>query len=121
MKLWKDTNADSSIGTVLGILVTIIIGALVLFAIVGGLDYSGVDKNIKENVFGYSQANWDAGGSNSSRASWNGTTYYANATEDTLEQAETFFTIAPIIAIVIVAVVILSYVGKIGGGGEGGV
>ena len=42
-------------------------------------------------------------------------TFAANSTQDTLDQAGTFFSVAPIIAIVVVAVVILGYVGKIGG------
>jgi len=77
------------VGAVVGILVTLIIAVLVFYNIAGSIDASSVDSDLTG-------------------------TPAQNATDDTLDQAGTFFTIAPIIAIVIVAVVILGYVSRIG-------
>ena len=88
-KLLKDDDANTQmIGAVVGILVTLIIAVLVFYNIASSIDVSSLD------------------------ADFNGTPAQ-NATEATLDQAGTFFTIAPIIAIVIVAVVILGYVSRI--------
>ena len=88
-KLLKDDDANTQmIGAVVGILVTLIIAVIVFYTIASSLDVSSLD------------------------ADFNGTPAQ-NATEATLDQAGTFFTIAPIIAIVIVAVVILGYVSRI--------
>jgi len=85
----KDEDADARmIGGVVGILVTLIIAVLVFYNIAGSIDATTIDADLTG-------------------------TPAANATEATLDQAATFFTIAPIIAIVVVAVVILKYVGQI--------
>ena len=85
----KNDEADvKMVGAVVGILVTLIIAVLVFYNIAGSIDTSTIDSGLTG-------------------------TLAANATDDTLDQASTFFTIAPIIAIVIVAVVILGYVSKI--------
>jgi len=85
----KNDEADvKMVGAVVGILVTLIIAVLVFYNIAGSIDTSTIDSGLTG-------------------------TPAANATDDTLDQASTFFTIAPIIAIVIVAVVILGYVSKI--------
>lgn len=76
---------------VVGLLVTIAIAILVFYNIAASVDVSDIDADL-------------AG------------TPAANATNNTLSQSATFFTIAPIIAIVVVAVIILSYVSTIGGG-----
>jgi len=78
------------IGAVVGILITLIIAVLVFYNVAASIDTTTID------------------------ASFDGTPS-ANATESTLDQAGTFFSIAPIIAIVTIAVVILIYVGRIGG------
>ena len=86
----EDDSADvRMVGAVVGILVTLIIAVLVFYNIAGSIDTTTIDAGLTG-------------------------TPAANATDDTLDQAATFFTIAPIIAIVVVAVVILNYVGKIG-------
>ena len=88
----KDNNADvKMIGGVVGILVTLIIAVLVFYNIAGSIDATDLDAE-------YGNA---------------ANTPTLNATDSTLDQASTFFTIAPIIAIVVVAVVILKYVGQI--------
>lgn len=85
----KDKDADvQMIGAVVGILVTLIIAVLVFYNVAASIDTSSIDTDLTG-------------------------TPSANATDDTMDQAATFFTIAPIIAIVIVAVIILRYVGKI--------
>ena len=99
-KFLKNKEADvRMIGMVIGIFVTLIIGVLVLYNVVGSINYSGVDDNI--------QVMLTADGPNSEA-------YTENASNSLLGQSETFFTIAPIIGIVVVAVVILAYVGRIG-------
>ena len=90
-KIIKDDQADvRMIGMVVGILVTLIIAVLVFYNIAGGIDTTSIDDSLTG-------------------------TPAANATADTLDQSATFFQIAPIIAIVVVAVVILGYVSRIGG------
>ena len=87
--LIENKEADSRmIGMVVGVLVTIIIAVLVFYNIAGSIDASTVDAELTG-------------------------TPAQNATDDVLDQAATFFQIAPIIAIVLVAVVILGYVSKI--------
>jgi len=78
------------IGAVVGIFITLIIAVLVFYNIAGSIDATTVDASLTG-------------------------TPAQNATDDTLDQAATFFQIAPIIGIVVVAVVILGYVNKIGG------
>ena len=99
--LRADDNADvKMIGGVVGILVTLMISILVFYNIAASIDSSSVDTDLQQTGL--------AGG-----AATHNYTYAANATSDILDQSITFFTIAPIIAIVIVAVVILKYVGQI--------
>ncbi len=98
------------VGAIVGILVTLIVAVLVYYNIALAIDTSSVDTNIKENVYGLTEVN----DNDAANATWNATAPAANATDDNLDQAGTFFTIAPIIAIVVVAVVILNYVSKIG-------
>ena len=87
----KNEEADvRMVGAVVGILVTIIIAILVFYNIAGSIDTTGVDADLTG-------------------------TPSLNATNAVLDQAATFFSIAPIIAIVVVAVVILGYVSRIGG------
>jgi len=89
-QILKDEKADvKMIGMVVGILVTLIIAVLVFYNIAASIDTTTIDADLTG-------------------------TPAANATDSTLDQAGTFFTIAPIIAIVIVAVVILGFVGRIG-------
>ena len=88
--LSQNNKADiKMIGAVVGILVTLIVAVLVFYNIAGSIDTTTIDAGLTG-------------------------TPAANATDDTLSQAATFFSIAPIIAIVIVAVVILGYVSRIG-------
>ena len=91
--LYKDDNADTKmVGMVVGVLVTLIISILVFYNIAASIDTTTVDSS-----FGVDNNETPAG----------------NATTEILDQSQTFFAIAPIIAIVIVAVVILAYVSRI--------
>jgi len=91
-KFFSDDHADTKmIGTVVGLLVMIFVSILVFYNIMGSIDAHTLDTTVL--------------GGESSPAE--------NASNNTMAQAATFYTIAPIIAIVIVAVVILRYVGMI--------
>jgi len=86
----RDIKTDENgnvkmIGMVVGVLVTLIIAVLIFYNVAGSIDTTTIDADLTG-------------------------TPSANATTDTLDQAATFFTIAPILAIVIVAVVIIGYV-----------
>ena len=97
-KFKEDENGNvKMIGMVVGILVTLMIAVLIFYNIAASIDADSVDEDLQD------QLGNDA----------NDVEYAANATGDTLDQSATFFTIAPIIAIVVVAVVILGYVSKI--------
>jgi len=83
------------VGTAVGLLITLIIVVLIFYNI-SASTYNSIPR-------GGSDA-YKRGIYNMSR----------NASEATNSQAGTFFTIAPIIAIVIVAVVVIGYVQRIG-------
>ena len=107
----KDNHADAKmVGVVVAIFITLIISVLVLYNVAGSIDYTSANENIAENVYGHT-----APGGGADASSWNGTVPATNSSNNILDQAATFFQIAPIIGIVVVAVVILGYVGKIGG------
>ena len=89
MKLLKnDEGSAKMIGMVVGVLITLIIAVLIFYNVAGSIDASTIDADLTG-------------------------TPTQNATDSTLSQASTFFTIAPIIAVVIVAVVIIGYVNRI--------
>jgi len=114
MKFLSDEQAEvKMVGMVIGIFITIIISVLVLYNIAGSIDYDNANQNIAENVYGYGADATDETGINEAWEQYNATTPATNGSDDTLDQAATFFQIAPIIGIVIVAVVILGYVSKI--------
>ena len=106
MKFLKDKQANvGMIAGVVGLLVTIIVSVLVFYNIAGGIDAATIDADIGDVITG-------AGTGEGSSAQ--NVTPADNATGNILDQAETFYQIAPIIAIVTVAVIILMYVGRIG-------
>jgi len=114
-KFISNEEADAKmVGMVVGLLVTIIISVLIFYNIAGSMDYTSANENIAENVYGYGDGvGTDLNGTSSDWEQFNATTPASNGSDDTLDQAATFFQIAPIIAIVIVAVVILGYVSRI--------
>ena len=93
-----DNHAQMNmIGAAVGTLITIIICVLIYYNI-SGSTYSTVTINAAQAQTTYGKA------VNASQ----------NASDNINSQAATFFTIAPIIAVVIVAVVVISYVKQIG-------
>ena len=93
----RDKNAAlQDVTTAVGILVTLIICVLICYNIAGSIDVTDVDTNFPDH-------------SNTTRAVGPA----QNASADVLDHTATFFQIAPIIVVVIVAVVILKYVGMI--------
>lgn len=101
--LYNADHADAKlVGGVIGILITLIIAVLVFYNIAGSIDTTSIDLNLRAT---------EGAGAHAGEA--NGSVYAENASGAVLDQASTFFTIAPIIAIVAVAVVILKYVGQI--------
>ena len=94
-KLFSNKEADARMITlVIGIMITLAISVLIFYNIMGSLDTTNIDSDF---TTGDSLNNTPAG----------------NATDELLDQAEVFYTLAPLIAIVIVAVVIIGYVSKI--------
>ena len=74
MRMMNDKANVQMIGAVVGILITLIIAVLVFYNVAGSIDTDGIDANF--------------GGTNETPA--------ANATDDTMDQSATFFSIAPI-------------------------
>ena len=88
-KLLRNKEADSRMITlVIGIMITLAISILIFYNIMGNIDTTTIDSDLTG-------------------------TPAANATNEVLDQAEVFYTLAPLIVIVIVAVVIIGYVSKI--------
>jgi hypothetical protein len=85
----KDRAQMGMVGAAVGLLITLIIVVLIYYNISASIDTTAVDAKLPG-------------------------TPAANATGNVNSQAATFFTIAPIIAIVIVAVVVIGYVQRIG-------
>ena len=86
----KDHGAQMAmVGQAVGLLITLIIVVLVYYNIAASVDTTGIDAKLPGTPAG-------------------------NATAATNSQAATFFTIAPIVGIVIVAVVVIGYVQRIG-------
>ena len=105
-KLLSNCKADVRlIGGVIGLFVTLLVAIMVMYSIAGSLAPTTLDSQ----YFGTKSSGGDGLGNeqfNQSPAE--------NATSPILDQAEVFFTLAPILGIVIVAVIILLYVGRIG-------
>ena len=90
-KLFGKNRAQMGmVGAAIGLFITLIIAVLIYYNIAGSINTTTIDANLPG-------------------------TPAANATTATNSQAATFFTIAPIIGIVIVAVVVIGYVQRIGG------
>ena len=88
-KLFENKEADTRMITlVIGIMITLAISVLIFYNIMGNIDTTSIDADLTG-------------------------TPAANATGEVLDQAEVFYTLAPLIVIVIVAVVIIGYVSKI--------
>ena len=89
MQKLNDKAQANMLGAAIGILITLIICVLIYYNIAGSIDTTTIDAKLEG-------------------------TPAANATDNANSQAATFFTIAPIISVVIVAEVVISYVKHIG-------
>lgn len=90
MKFLKNKEGNiAMVGAVVSLLIMLIISALVFYNVAGAIDTTTIDAGLTG-------------------------TPSANATEEVLDQAAVFYAVAPILALVIVAVVILAYVKRIG-------
>ena len=78
------------VGAAVGLLITLIIAVIIYYNIAASINTTAIDALLPGTPAG-------------------------NATTGINNQAGTFFTIAPIVAIVIVAVVVIGYVQRIGG------
>lgn len=109
--LLKDNHGNiGAVSAAVAILVSIFIAVLIVYSIAGGIDVGDADADIAENLQDVIDRHSGAGGT------YYNTTFAGNATRDTLDQSSTFFTIAPLIVVVLVAVIILGYVVNLGGG-----
>jgi len=105
-RLMKNNHADvKMIGMVVAIFVTLMVSVIVVFTMASNTSFTTEQERSINAARGYT-VNTD---------SYNNSTAAGNSSGDILSQAGTFFQIAPIIGIVVVAVVILGYVSKIGG------
>jgi hypothetical protein len=86
------------VGAAIGLLITLLISVLIYFSIAPAAQPTAAQMNRSGTV--------------AQRKVWNQSNNASNAISN---QAATFFTIAPIVAIVIVAVVVIGYVQRIGG------
>ena len=100
MKPINDKAQMQMIGVAIGTLITLIICVLVYYNISGSIDTNTIDYKFGLTI--------------NATGVRNGSAPAHNATESLNSQAATFFTIAPIISVVIVAVVVISYVKQIG-------
>jgi len=105
-KLMKNNHADvKMIGMVIAIFITLIVSVLVVYTMASNTTFTTEQERAINAARGYT-VNTDQ---------YNNSTAGGNASANILSQSATFFQIAPIIGIVVVAVVILGYVSKIGG------
>ena len=108
--LTGNNEADTKMITmVIGLLIVIAISVLIFYNIQASIDYTNVNNDIAENVYGLTYP----AATPALNASYNNTAPATNASENLNDQAATFYQLAPLIAVVIVAVVIIGYVSKI--------
>ena len=101
MRKMHDHAQMAMVGAAIGLFITLIIAIILYYNIASAIDTTAIDANFNKDVVGWA-------GTNGSRPAY-------NATTGINDQAATFFTIAPIVGIVIVAVVVIGYVQRIGG------
>ena len=93
----QNKNADMNmIITAIILAIALGVGLLVVWNVLGTLDTDTVDSEISENIYG-------------NASSWNIRPAY-NASLELESNLETFYTVAPIVLIVVAAVGILGYV-----------
>jgi hypothetical protein len=95
-----DKGQMQMIGAAVGLFITLMICILVYYNIAGSIDTNTIDAKFGLTI--------------NATGVRNGSSPVYNTTIGINNQAATFFTIAPIIGVVIVAVVVISYVKQIG-------
>jgi len=106
----KHGNLDMVLGGVT-IAILLAVSVMIIFNITGSLEVSNTQDRIREG-FGYEEWKGVAGdeAANASHAAWNLTQPVTNSSDNLNDNIETFYSITPIVLIVIAAVAILSYV-----------
>jgi len=109
-KLLKNNHGDMDMIVLATIMaITFAIGIVVVYNVYGALDTGTIDDAIKE-ARGYAYPADGTSDYNNTQAQWNNTVEAGNASLDLLSNTQTFFTVAPIVLIVVAAVGILGYV-----------
>jgi len=94
---WKDHSADTGlVMTAVVLAVVMAVSVILVFNVLGAITTDDVDEDIRENVYSETTAT-------SIRPAY-------NASLDVESNLETFYTIAPIMLIVVAAVGILGYI-----------
>jgi ABC-type antimicrobial peptide transport system permease subunit len=88
--------------------VTFAIAIPIVFNVIGSIDITTANDNIKTNVYGLSPGADPTDDNNRSWAEWNNTQPVGNATNSLLVQVNSFFSIGPIYLVVVVAVGIIA-------------
>ena len=113
--LLKNNHAQMGmVGAAVGLFITLIISVLIFYNISSSIDTTTLENNVRK-AQGYTYPSGETAADNASRAAWNSSKPVANSTNNVNNQAGTFYTIAPITGIVIVAVVVIGYVQRISG------
>jgi len=110
-KLIRNNHADMNM-VLNAVIVAIALAVSILVVLnISGIDVTDTQDRIREN-FGYEEWKGVAGdeAANASHAAWNLTQPVTNASDNINANIETFYTIAPIVLVVMSAVGILSYV-----------
>ena len=83
--------------------VLLVVSLVVIFSVLGGIDYEGLDTDYKTGL-GLQAVN----DNDADNATWNATRPAGNASDTLVANVETFYTISPIYLVVLAAVGIIS-------------
>lgn len=102
-RLFRNNHADVSvIGAAVAILAALMISIVVVYNVASSIDVSTTTERSVNAARGYVNDQY------------NNSTPILNSTDATLAQAATFYTLAPLVVVVIIAITILGYVMTIG-------
>ena len=111
--IWKchldEDISDDKVNMILGAVVVMVMLAITIviaWNVVGSIDTSSLEDTIRENVHGLQEVN----DNDAANATWNATLTVGNSTTSITDNMETYYTIAPIMLIVMAAVGILGYI-----------
>ncbi len=103
------SNNKAEIDMILGavvVMITLAITIVIAWNVVGSIDTDGLEDTIRQNVHGLQEVN----DNDAANATWNATLTVGNSTASITDNMETYYTIAPIMLIVMAAVGILGYI-----------